>query len=68
MRRLHFACEDAKRELTNRKEASIEVKSILPMMNLECSISRAKFDELNSALFMKCLGLVDKVRERIVHR
>merc|ERR1711990_874265 len=53
IRRLRTACERAKRTLSASKQASIEIDSLFEGIDFYTSITRAKFENLNSRLFKK---------------
>ena len=61
LRRLRTACEKAKRTLSSSAQASIEIDSLFDGIDFTSSITRAKFEELNQDLFLKCMEPVDKV-------
>lgn len=61
MCRLRSACERAKRSLSTKTEALIEIDSLLNGINFNETISRAKFEEINGTLFGRCLLPVDIV-------
>ena len=61
LRRLRTACEKAKRTLSSSAQASIEIDSLFDGIDFVSSITRAKFEELNQDLFLKCMEPVDKV-------
>lgn len=50
--------EKTKRALSSQHEVNIEVEDIVEGVNLEESLTRAKFEELNNDLFKKSLGPV----------
>lgn len=56
--RLKVVCEKAKRDLTSTTLASIEIDCLYKGIDFSTKISRAKFEELNSTLFDKCIQLV----------
>nr|ACO36048.1 heat shock inducible protein 70 [Haliotis diversicolor] len=60
MRRLHTACERAKRTLSSSTEASIEIDSLYEGVDFYSKISRARFEELCSDLFRSTLEPVEK--------
>ena len=60
MRRLRTACERAKRTLSSSTQASVEVDSLFQGIDLYTSITRARFEELNSDLFTKTMKPVEK--------
>ncbi|GJT65951.1 heat shock cognate 70 kDa protein-like protein [Tanacetum coccineum] len=60
MARLKVACEKAKRDLSSTTFASIEIDCLHEGNDFSIKISRAKFEELNSTYFTKCVQLVEK--------
>ncbi|GKB47693.1 heat shock cognate 70 kDa protein, partial [Tanacetum coccineum] len=60
MARLKVACEKAKRDLSSTTFASIEIDCLYEGNDFSIKISRAKFEELNSTYFTKCVQLVEK--------
>ena len=60
LRRLRTACERAKRTLSSSSQASVEVDSLFEGIDLYTSITRARFEELNSDLFTKTMKPVEK--------
>jgi len=54
-RRLRTACERAKRNLSSNVQTTIEIDSLYEGIDFFTSLSRAKFEELNTDLFEKCL-------------
>ncbi|KAH7945540.1 hypothetical protein HPB49_012118 [Dermacentor silvarum] len=60
MRRLRTACEKAKRTLSSCTQASIEIDSLYDGVDFYTSISRARFEELNSDLFRSCLDPMER--------
>merc|ERR1719379_2522272 len=61
LRRLRTACERAKRTLSSAAQTTIEVDSMFEGNDFYVSISRAKFEELNSDLFRGTLDPVERV-------
>merc|ERR1712193_163930 len=61
LRRLRTACERAKRTLSSSAQTSIEIDSLHEGTDFNTSITRARFEELNSDLFCKCMDPVEKV-------
>ncbi len=61
--RLRKACEAAKRQLSSKTEALVEVDSIVEGVDLSEKLTRAKFEELNADLFKGTLTPVQKVLE-----
>ena len=61
LRRLRTACERAKRTLSSTAQTSVEIDSLYEGVDLYTSITRARFEELNTDLFRKCMEPVEKV-------
>jgi len=59
--RLQTECDTAKRTLSSATQARIEVDSVLDGIDFSCTISRAKFEELNQDLFKKSMDSVERV-------
>lgn len=51
LRRLRTACERAKRTLSSSTQASLEIDSLYDGVDFYTSVTRARFEELNSDLF-----------------
>jgi len=60
LRRLRTACERAKRTLSSSTQASIEIDSLFEGTDFYTSITRARFEELNSDLFRATMDPVEK--------
>ena len=60
LRRLHTACERAKRTLSSAAQTSIEIDSLFED-RLHASITHARFEELCQDLFRSTFELVEKV-------
>uniref|UniRef100_A0A6Q2YZY3 Heat shock cognate 70 n=1 Tax=Esox lucius TaxID=8010 RepID=A0A6Q2YZY3_ESOLU len=60
VRRLRTACERAKRTLSSSSQASVEIDSLFEGIDFYTSITRARFEELNSDLFRGTLEPVEK--------
>ncbi|KFB48103.1 AGAP004944-PA-like protein [Anopheles sinensis] len=60
LRRLRTACERAKRTLSASTQASIEIDSLYEGIDFYTSITRARFEELNSDLFRDTMEPVAK--------
>ncbi|XP_075748169.1 heat shock 70 kDa protein 1B-like [Rhipicephalus microplus] len=60
LRRLRTACEKAKRTLSSCTQASIEIDSLFEGVDFYTSVSRARFEELNSDLFRSCLDPLER--------
>ena len=61
MRRLKTACERAKRQLSSSSQAYLEIDSLYEGLDLNTTLTRARFEEMNIDLFRKCMTPVDKV-------
>lgn len=61
MRRLHTACESAKRMLSTTTSASVEVDALFEGIDFSSTFTRAKFESLNEELFKRCEDTVLKV-------
>ena len=57
---MRTACERAKRTLSSSTQASLKVDSLFQGIDLYASITRARFEELNSDLFTKTMKPVEK--------
>merc|ERR1712198_616441 len=60
LKRLRTACEKAKRTLSASAQASVEVDALHEGIDFYSSLTRARFEELNSDLFKKTLEPVEK--------
>ncbi|KAB1211972.1 Heat shock 70 kDa protein [Morella rubra] len=60
LRRLKNACERAKRALSSTTQTTIEVDSLYEGIDFYTTITRARFEELNMDLFLKCIETVEK--------
>jgi L1 cell adhesion molecule like protein len=60
LRRLRTACERAKRTLSSSTQASIEIDSLFEGIDFYTSLTRARFEEMNSDLFRGTLEPVEK--------
>ncbi|KAL8259941.1 hypothetical protein R6Q59_027894 [Mikania micrantha] len=58
--RLKVACEKAKKDLSSATFATIDIDCLYGGIDFSIKISRAKFEELNSSYFEKCIKLVEK--------
>lgn len=58
--RLKVACEKVKRDLSSTSLAPIEIDCLYEGIDFSMKISRAKFEELKSTYFEKCIKLVEK--------
>jgi heat shock 70kDa protein 1/2/6/8 len=61
IRRLRTACERAKRMLSTSTSAVVELERFFESLDLNVTITRAKFEELNKAQFEKCITTVKSV-------
>merc|ERR1712159_918138 len=61
LRRLRSACERAKRTLSASTQAFIEIDALFEGIDFNSTITRAKFEEMNMALFRKTMEPVEKV-------
>jgi len=61
LRRLRTQCEKAKRILSSAVNATIECEALADGQDYNCTLSRAKFEELNIDLFRKCIPPVENV-------
>merc|ERR1719401_2410141 len=60
LRRLRTQCERAKRTLSSSTPATIEIDSLFDDIDYSCSLSRARFEELNMDYFRNSMGPVEK--------
>ncbi|PAV70673.1 hypothetical protein WR25_25288 isoform C [Diploscapter pachys] len=60
LRRLHTACERAKRTLSLSSRASIEIDSLFEGIDFYTNITRVQFEELCADLFSSTMDLVKK--------
>ncbi|ORX83005.1 hsp70-like protein [Basidiobolus meristosporus CBS 931.73] len=61
VRRLRTACERAKRTLSSLTQTTVEIDSLYQGIDYQANITRAKFEELNNALFDNTIEPVKKV-------
>lgn len=61
LRRLRTAAERAKRTLSSVTQTTVEVDSLFDGEDFETSITRARFEDLNSSLFKSTLEPVEQV-------
>merc|ERR1712100_648250 len=61
LRRLRTACERAKRTLSSTAQTSVEIDSLFEGIDFYSNITRARFEEMNSDLFRKCMEPVENV-------
>merc|ERR1711953_51232 len=60
LRRLRTQCERAKRTLSSSTQATIEIDSLFDGIDFSCTLSRARFEELNMDYFRNSMGPVEK--------
>jgi len=60
LRRLRTQCERAKRTLSSSTQATIEIDSLFDGIDYNCSLSRARFEELNMDYFRNSMAPVEK--------
>jgi heat shock protein 5 len=63
VQKLRREVERVKRALSSQLNARLEIEELLPGYDFSDTLSRAKFEELNEALFQKTLGPVKRVLE-----
>lgn len=61
LKRLKAACEVAKKNLSSSAQTTIELDSLFEGIDFSSSITRARFEELCSGYFKKCLDTVESV-------
>ena len=61
--RLRRAVENCKRVLSSSTSAEIEVDSLVGDFDFCATLDRAKFEELNAALFKRCIDTVKDVMD-----
>ncbi|KAK9477059.1 heat shock protein 70 family [Lipomyces japonicus] len=61
LRRLRSACERAKRTLSSVTQTTVEVDSLAQGEDFNANITRARFEDLNAALFKSTLSPVEQV-------
>jgi len=61
VRRLRTQCERAKRVLSSSTQTTIEVETLGQNEDYQCTITRAKFEELCMNQFKECIPPVEKV-------
>jgi heat shock 70kDa protein 1/2/6/8 len=61
LRRLRTACERAKRTLSSSTQAAVEVDCLYEGIDFNGTLTRARFDELCSGVFQKCMEPVERV-------
>lgn len=61
LRRLRTACERAKRTLSSVTQTTIEVDSLYEGQDFSANITRARFEDINSALFKATMDPVERV-------
>ncbi|CCE88579.1 Piso0_001348 [Millerozyma farinosa CBS 7064] len=61
LRRLRTACERAKRTLSSVTQTTVEVDSLFDGQDFSANITRARFEDINSAMFKSTLDPVEQV-------
>jgi len=61
VKRLKIACERLKRTLSSATQGQIELESLFEGIDFNSTMSRARFEEMNSDLFRKTLKYVENV-------
>lgn len=61
LRRLRSACERAKRTLSSVTQTAVEIDSLSGGEDFNASITRARFEEINAALFKSTIQPVEQV-------
>ena len=61
MAKLKRECERLKRSLSSSSQAYMEIDSLIDGIDFNSMMTRAKFEQLNSGLFQKCLNCVENV-------
>lgn len=61
LRRLRTMCERAKRTLSTSTQATIEVEQLFNGIDFTTTITRARFEELCTNIFKRCIDPVEKV-------
>ena len=61
LRRLKTACERAKRTLSSSTSATIEIDALFEGIDFNLSFTRARFENICSDLFQKCMTPVEQV-------
>lgn len=60
MKRLKQTCERVKRSLSSQAQSSIELDSLCDGVDFASSITRARFEELNSSFFKQMIEMMEK--------
>ena len=63
LKRLKFACEKCKIDLSNSLQSTIDIDSLMNGKDFNITIDRYKFEELCSALFTKCIKILRSLFE-----
>ncbi|KAI5798919.1 heat shock protein 70 family [Geopyxis carbonaria] len=61
LRRLRSACERAKRTLSSVTQTTVEIDSLFGGEDFNTSITRARFEDINAALFKNTIAPVEQV-------
>ncbi|CAI9111859.1 OLC1v1012188C1 [Oldenlandia corymbosa var. corymbosa] len=60
VRRLRTSCERAKRILSSTAQTKIEVDALFEGIDFSATVTRPKFEQLNSDFFLRCMETVEK--------
>jgi heat shock protein 1/8 len=63
MKRFRNAAEDVKKNLSTSTTSSIEIESVFEGNDFNSSITRAKFEQICSPIFEKCITLIKQVMD-----
>ena len=66
--KLKSYCEKAKRTLSFKTQTNIDIKNLIDGKNFNINITRAKFEDLCSELFKKCITPIEKFIKRFKNR
>ena len=61
LKRLKAACERAKIALSSAAQTSVELDGLFEGVDFSATLTRARFDELNSDLYRRCMETVEAV-------
>ena len=64
LQKLRKEVERVKRALSTQNQARLEIDDLVPGVDFQETLTRARFEELNSDLFKKTLEVVDHVMKR----
>lgn len=60
VKRLKNACENVKKNLSTMTQSTVELDSLFEGIDFQSSITRARFEEINSSHFDKYMSIVEK--------